>query len=98
MRSPSRLQAIRSSAILDEPTAGLDVETRRALWDAIRRHAGRGRAVLLTTHHLDEAEALAHRIVVVAGGKVIAEGGAAHIKGAAPTLEDAFLALVRGGG
>jgi ABC-2 type transport system ATP-binding protein len=85
-------------AILDEPTAGLDVETRRSLWDAIRRHAGRGRAVLLTTHHLDEAEALAHRIVVVAGGKVLAEGSASHIKGAAPTLEEGFLALVRGGG
>jgi ABC-2 type transport system ATP-binding protein len=85
-------------AILDEPTAGLDVETRRGLWDAIRRHAGRGRAVLLTTHHLEEAEALAHRIVVVAGGKVLAEGSAAEIKGTAPTLEEGFLALVRSGG
>lgn len=85
-------------AILDEPTAGLDVETRRALWDAIRRHAGRGRSVLLTTHHLEEAEALAHRIVVIAGGKVLAAGSAAEIKGTAPNLEEAFLALVRSSG
>ena len=82
-------------AILDEPTAGLDVETRRGLWDAIRRHAGRGRAVLLTTHHLEEAEALAHRIVVLAGGKVLKEGSAGDIKGTAPSLEEGFLALVR---
>ena len=82
-------------AILDEPTAGLDVEMRRSLWDAIRRHAGRGRAVLLTTHQLEEAEALAHRIVVVARGRVVAEGSAAQIRGTAPTLEEGFLELVR---
>ncbi|MDQ2944688.1 MAG: ABC transporter ATP-binding protein, partial [Acidobacteriota bacterium] len=48
---------------LDEPTAGLDVEARRILWDHIREFVARGGSVLLTTHYLEEADALAHRIV-----------------------------------
>jgi ABC-2 type transport system ATP-binding protein len=82
-------------AILDEPTTGLDVEARHGLWDAIRTHAARGRSVLLTTHHLEEAEALAHRIVVIAAGRKLADGTAADIRGSAATLEEGFLALVR---
>jgi ABC-2 type transport system ATP-binding protein len=82
-------------AILDEPTTGLDVEARHGLWDAIRAHAIRGRSVLLTTHHLEEAEALAHRIVVIVEGRKLAEGSPAHIRGSASTLEEGFLALVR---
>src|SRR4051795_11730530 len=50
---------------LDEPTVGLDVEARRALWARIRGFVARGGSVLLTTHYLDEADALAHRIVVI---------------------------------
>src|SRR5437588_4419711 len=49
---------------LDEPTAGLDVEARRALWEEIRRLVARGKTVLLTTHYLEEADALADRIAV----------------------------------
>lgn len=59
--------------ILDEPTAGMDVEARRALWSSVRSEAARGAAVLLTTHHLEEAEALADRVVVIDRGRIIAD-------------------------
>ncbi|HKS22091.1 MAG TPA: ABC transporter ATP-binding protein [Thermoanaerobaculia bacterium] len=66
--------------ILDEPTAGLDVEARRALWEQIRGFVRRGRSVLLTTHYLAEADALADRIVVIDRGRIVAEGTPAAIK------------------
>jgi ABC-2 type transport system ATP-binding protein len=59
---------------LDEPTAGLDVEARRRAWQTIRDHAERGSTVLLTTHDLHEADALASRIAVMNAGRVLAEG------------------------
>src|SRR5580704_12471362 len=65
---------------LDEPTAGLDVEARRALWEQIRRLIDRGKTVLLTTHYLQEADALADRIAVINQGEIIAEGTPAEIK------------------
>jgi ABC-2 type transport system ATP-binding protein len=65
---------------LDEPTVGLDVEARRLLWDEIRRLVGRGKTVLLTTHYLEEADALADRIAVINQGEIIAEGTPAKIK------------------
>jgi ABC-2 type transport system ATP-binding protein len=66
--------------LLDEPTVGLDVETRRALWDEIRNLVERGKTVLLTTHYLEEADALADRIAVINQGAIIAEGTPAEIK------------------
>ncbi len=65
---------------LDEPTVGLDVEARRALWEEIRRLVGRGKTVLLTTHYLEEADALADRIAVIHQGEIIAEGTPSEIK------------------
>jgi ABC-2 type transport system ATP-binding protein len=65
---------------LDEPTVGLDVEARRMLWDEIRRMVERGKTVLLTTHYLQEADALADRIAVINQGEIIAEGTPAEIK------------------
>ena len=65
---------------LDEPTVGLDIEARHGLWKQIRLLAGQGKTVLLTTHYLEEADALATRIVVVNKGKVVAEGTPAEIK------------------
>lgn len=65
---------------LDEPTVGLDVEARRLLWDEIRQLVGRGKTVLLTTHYLQEADALADRIAVINQGEIIAEGTPAEIK------------------
>jgi ABC-2 type transport system ATP-binding protein len=65
---------------LDEPTVGLDVEARRMLWDEIRRMVTRGKTVLLTTHYLQEADALADRIAVINQGEIIAQGTPAEIK------------------
>jgi ABC-2 type transport system ATP-binding protein len=65
---------------LDEPTVGLDVEARRGLWTVIEGRAAEGRSVLLTTHYLEEADALADRIVLINQGRVIAEGTPAEIK------------------
>ena len=65
---------------LDEPTVGLDVEARRMLWDEIRRMVSRGKTVLLTTHYLQEADALADRIAVINQGEIIAEGTPSEIK------------------
>ena len=59
---------------LDEPTVGLDVEARRMLWDEIRRMVDRGKTVLLTTHYLQEADALADRVAVINQGEIIAQG------------------------
>jgi ABC-2 type transport system ATP-binding protein len=66
--------------LLDEPTVGLDVEARRMLWDEIRQLVRRGKTVLLTTHYLQEADALADRIAVIHQGEIIAEGTSAEIK------------------
>ncbi|MFC4528420.1 ABC transporter ATP-binding protein [Dyella halodurans] len=59
---------------LDEPTVGMDIEARQRLWTAIRGLVAEGCAVVLTTHYLEEAEALAQRVVVLAKGRVISEG------------------------
>jgi ABC-2 type transport system ATP-binding protein len=65
---------------LDEPTVGLDVEARRMLWDEIRRMVSRGKTVLLTTHYLQEADALADRVAVINQGEIIAQGTPSEIK------------------
>jgi ABC-2 type transport system ATP-binding protein len=66
--------------VLDEPTVGLDVEARRGFWVEMRRLMSRGRSLLLTTHYIEEAEALADRIVILQGGRIIADGSPADIK------------------
>ncbi len=68
---------------LDEPTVGMDIEARRGLWTQIRSIAALGKTVLMTTHYLEEADALAHRIIVVDKGKVVSEGTPAEIRGRA---------------
>jgi ABC-2 type transport system ATP-binding protein len=65
---------------LDEPTVGMDIESRRALWDEIRALSAAGKTVLLTTHYLEEADMLANRIVVINKGKLLCEGTSAEIK------------------
>ena len=66
--------------ILDEPTVGLDIEARRGLWTQIRALLARGKSVLLTTHYLEEADALADRAIVIDRGTIIAEGTTSEIK------------------
>jgi ABC-2 type transport system ATP-binding protein len=65
---------------LDEPTTGLDVESRRSVWAAVREYAGDGGTVLLTSHYLEEAEALASRVVVIGKGREIVAGSVLEIK------------------
>ena len=65
---------------LDEPTTGLDPQSRSDLWDMIRELVADGTTVLLTTQYLEEADRLAHRIAVVDGGRIIAEGTPSELK------------------
>jgi ABC-2 type transport system ATP-binding protein len=65
---------------LDEPTTGLDIRSRLALWESIERLVGTGTTVLLTTQYLEEADRLSHRIAVVNHGQVIAEGTPDELK------------------
>ena len=80
--------------VLDEPSAGLDVESRLRLWECIRAHARSGRTVLLTTHYLEEAEALAGRIVVISAGRIVADGSPDEVSSGG-RLETAVLELTR---
>jgi ABC-2 type transport system ATP-binding protein len=66
--------------LLDEPTTGMDVEGRREFWSAIREDAAQGRTVVFATHYLEEADAYADRIVLVSGGRIVADGSSAEIK------------------
>ena len=84
--------------VLDEPTVGMDVESRRAMWNVMRALLARGRSVLLTTHYLEEADALADRVLVMQRGEVIADDSPARLReraglGSLARLEDAFVAL-----
>lgn len=64
---------------LDEPTTGLDPQARRSLWDVVRKMKGEGRTVVLTTHYMDEAEALCDRLAIMDHGRVIATGTPASL-------------------
>ena len=66
--------------VLDEPTAAMDVESRRRFWASMRELTAAGRTVLFATHYLEEADAYADRVILLAGGKVVADGPATAIK------------------
>jgi ABC-2 type transport system ATP-binding protein len=68
--------------LLDEPTSAMDVEGRRAFWATMRDLAARGTTVVFVTHHLEEADAVADRVVVMAAGRLVADGPAAVIRSA----------------
>jgi ABC-2 type transport system ATP-binding protein len=77
---------------LDEPTTGFDPAARRNAWDLVKRFGGLGKTVLLTTHYMDEAQYLADRVAVIAGGRIVAEGDPKSIGG-----RDSGPALIRFG-
>lgn len=79
--------------ILDEPTAGVDIELRTELWKYIRRLHEQGTTILLTTHYLEEAEALCEEIALIRGGKLLARDSADGLRQAyaAETLQDVYL-------
>jgi ABC-2 type transport system ATP-binding protein len=81
-------------AFLDEPSAGLDPHARLDVWDLVRSTAESGAAVVLTTHSFDEAERLADRIVIVAAGRVVAQGSLADVAAGA-SLEERYFSLTR---
>ena len=94
---------------LDEPTTGLDPQSRLEVWNTVKDLAGQGATVLLTTQYLDEAEQLADRIAVLHEGRIIASGTLSELQQLLPpakveyvrkqpTLEDVFLAIVGGHG
>src|SRR6186997_2479805 len=82
--------------ILDEPTAGVDVELRLELWHYVQKINQEGTTILLTTHYLEEAEQLCDRIAFIAEGQIVAEGTSPELAARfdVPNLEDAYLALV----
>jgi ABC-2 type transport system ATP-binding protein len=82
--------------ILDEPTAGVDLELRRDLWAYIRRLHGEGTTILLTTHYIEEAEALCERVAFIRAGRIAAEGAPDELRErfAADRLEDVYLQVV----
>ncbi|GHH69702.1 ABC transporter ATP-binding protein [Streptosporangium violaceochromogenes] len=83
-----------SLLFLDEPTTGLDPQSRAGLWEHVRDLRERdGLTVFLTTHYLDEADALADRLFVIDRGVIVAEGTPAELKGGSASLDEAFLAI-----
>ncbi|MFG2223733.1 ABC transporter ATP-binding protein [Streptomyces sp. NPDC048644] len=66
--------------VLDEPTTGMDVSARQTFWGTMRRQADEGRTVLFATHYLEEADAIADRVIVLQRGRVLADGTSAEIK------------------
>ena len=83
--------------VLDEPTAGVDVELRQGLWHFIRRLNSEGHSIILTTHYLEEAEALCHRIGLMKQGRLIALDSTANLMATHPgaTLEEVFVRTLR---
>jgi ABC-2 type transport system ATP-binding protein len=91
--------------VLDEPTVGMDVESRRAFWTTMRRGAAHGRTILFATHYMDEADAYADRAILMAHGKVVAAApttelkslvGTRTIRATLPDADEADLAALEG--
>ncbi|MCD7439065.1 ABC transporter ATP-binding protein [Streptomyces lincolnensis] len=76
--------------VLDEPTTGMDVTTRQGFWATMREQADQGRTVLFATHYLEEADAIADRVLVLHRGRLLADGTAAEIKAKAGVRRISF--------
>lgn len=88
--------------LLDEPTVGLDPDVRQEIWQIVRNLAAAGKTIFMTTHYMDEAEQLCHRIALMKAGRIVAAGTPEMLKmlvtdrpGQQATLEEAFLQLIR---
>jgi ABC-2 type transport system ATP-binding protein len=81
--------------VLDEPTAGVDVDLRRSLWEFISRLNTQGHTIILTTHYLEEAETLCNRTAMLKGGRIVAlDNTKALIERAGGNLEQAFVQIM----
>ncbi len=80
---------------LDEPTAGLDPHARLEVWDVVREEAERGACVVVTTHSFEEAERVSDRVVIVAAGRVVADGTLDAVR-SGRSLEDVYFSLTGG--
>jgi len=85
-----------SLVFLDEPTAGMDPHARRATWELLRELRAAGVSVVLTTHAMDEAEALADQVWMIDRGRVAASGTVAELTSTGQSLEDVFLTRTHG--
>ncbi|MEW6677579.1 MAG: ABC transporter ATP-binding protein [Pseudomonadota bacterium] len=83
--------------VLDEPTAGVDVELRQSLWAFIRRLNQQGHTILLTTHYLEEAETLCQRVAMLKEGRIVALDSTANLLSGGGDLESVFLRIMREG-
>ena len=79
--------------ILDEPTAGVDVEQRRALWKYLKEMNEQGKTIILTSHYLEEVEYLCNHIGIINGGKIVAEGTKESFIAGGKTLEQRYLEI-----
>jgi len=82
--------------ILDEPTAGIDVELRHELWEYLREINKNGKTIFLTSHYLEEIELLCKRIGIIHGGKIVASGTKEEFIKDGKKLEDVYLAITKG--
>lgn len=81
--------------ILDEPTAGVDVELRHELWKYLKRINEEGKTIFFTSHYLEEVEALCHRIAIIDGGKIIADAAKSEYTKDGSSLEKKYLELTQ---
>ena len=81
--------------ILDEPTAGVDVEQRHALWDYLEEMNKRGKTIILTSHYLEEIQHLCNEIAIINKGKIIAEGTKEEFMKDGKSVEDTYLEITR---
>lgn len=84
--------------ILDEPTAGVDVETRRALWKYLRALNQEGKTILLTSHYLEEVEALCSRVAIIHKGRIALESSMESLTEGGKKLEDIFVSITEHNG
>lgn len=81
--------------ILDEPTAGVDVEQRHDLWEYLREMNSRGKTIILTSHYLEEIQALCNEIAVIDGGKIIKEGTKEEFMKDGKSVEETYLEITK---